>query len=85
VFESTFKSKFVEKYTNTAKNCVSISDYMITNREDEIASTCSKISSESEEFQVIFSCEGKNFIADDFALYRESSWRVNGDSESNSS
>ena len=85
MIQSSFKCKLVKKYTNATKNGISISDDMVSNREYKISSTCGKITSESEEFQIIFSCKSEYFIADNFALYRKSSGWINRDSESNGS
>ncbi len=76
MFKEAFKDELVHNHSNTSNNSISIGDSMMTNRQNEIPSTCSNVTCESKEFQIVLFGKSQNFVADYFALNRESTWRI---------
>lgn len=85
MFKKTFQNHFIDEDADTSNNGVSISDNMMTNRENKVTSTGSDVTGESVQFEIIFFGEFENFIGDDFALHGQSSRRIYVNSQGNSS
>lgn len=77
VLQESFQDYFIKNHSDTSDDGVSICDNVISNRENEISSACGDVACKCKDFQVVFSCEGEYFIANDFALYGEPSRGIN--------